>query len=315
MFHVSLHVSLTGLQPESGERCNFQEQGVKETKHIISWPVFKACVSHLSQWFCSHLPIPALQKLNQLDMEAHFILHDVCCLWIWLRAKMEVTFTGEILKKHDELFMSGYLELIITFLSGKSHWKWIWDDWSPKIFGWDGEEIMGFPETPSQILSQKFLAGPKKSITFCLGFFCLEFHGVSGNPVTISIVSGESIIFWDLSWTKKNDWTLQNLGFCDGVSRNPVTFWSQNLAPEFDWFFSDILFFLIFLFFSMHLRTRHLDTDLSTVMRAAEDFDWKRINFVLEALWLKLRSYAFFGLPQSWTDQIINTMFWILHVV
>lgn len=29
--------------------------------------------------------------------------------------------------------------------------------------------------------------------------------------------------------------------------------------------------------------SRMLDTDLSTVMRAAEPFDWKRINFVLEA--------------------------------
>ena len=33
------------------------------------------------------------------------------------------------------------------------------------------------------------------------------------------------------------------------------------------------------------LQARHLDTDLQTVMKAAEsDFDWQRVSFVLEAV-------------------------------
>ena len=28
---------------------------------------------------------------------------------------------------------------------------------------------------------------------------------------------------------------------------------------------------------------RHLDTDLSTILKAAEPFEWDRVNFVLEA--------------------------------
>ena len=30
---------------------------------------------------------------------------------------------------------------------------------------------------------------------------------------------------------------------------------------------------------------RHLDTDLSTILKAAEPFEWDRVNFVLEASW------------------------------
>lgn len=46
-------------------------------------------------------------------------------------------------------------------------------------------------------------------------------------------------------------------------------------------------FFLVFLPFSSLRPCRLLDGDLGAVMRAGEDFNWERINFVLEALWFK----------------------------
>jgi hypothetical protein len=52
-------------------------------------------------------PSFAWQKLNQLDLDAQCLLHDVCCLWIWLRAKLVLSFSGEVIQKHDELFMNG----------------------------------------------------------------------------------------------------------------------------------------------------------------------------------------------------------------
>lgn len=41
-------------------------------------------------------------------------------------------------------------------------------------------------------------------------------------------------------------------------------------------------------------QLRHLDTDLSTVMRSGDAFDWKRINFVLEAICLNPHGPVYF---------------------
>ena len=49
------------------------------------------------------------QKLAQYSDEEHQSLHDITCCWLWLRSHMETTFPGEVLAKHDELFMEGYL--------------------------------------------------------------------------------------------------------------------------------------------------------------------------------------------------------------
>eukprot|EP00435_Cladocopium_sp_Y103_P045988 s722_g13.t1 len=34
---------------------------------------------------------------------------------------------------------------------------------------------------------------------------------------------------------------------------------------------------------TMTYFSRHLDTDLGTIMKSAEDFDWNRVSFILEA--------------------------------
>lgn len=39
----------------------------------------------------------------------------------------------------------------------------------------------------------------------------------------------------------------------------------------------------------LEFRVRHLDGDLGAIIKAADEFDWQRINFVLEALlWVPL---------------------------
>ena len=67
------------------------------------------------------------------------------------------------------------------------------------------------------------------------------------------------------------------------IVKSWLGFWKprRNPAPIFRvqmW-----LIFLSFYIFSILFPSRMLDNDLSSVMRAAEPFDWKRINFVLEA--------------------------------
>ena len=47
------------------------------------------------------------QKAMQLDEESHFLLHDIACLWIYLRPKMAATFPGEVVKRHEDLFHKG----------------------------------------------------------------------------------------------------------------------------------------------------------------------------------------------------------------
>jgi len=50
-----------------------------------------------------------LQKLAQLDDEAQMLLHDCCCLWVYVRAALKKSFNSEIISRHDEMFEKGYL--------------------------------------------------------------------------------------------------------------------------------------------------------------------------------------------------------------
>ena len=49
------------------------------------------------------------QKLKQLCSESCQHLHDICCLWLWLRSKLETSFTRPVLDQHDAMFMKGRL--------------------------------------------------------------------------------------------------------------------------------------------------------------------------------------------------------------
>ena len=61
-------------------------------------------------WYVCKTPacIPG-QKLCQLTEEQHAALHDISCLWLWLRKQMETEFPGDVISRHDELFANGYL--------------------------------------------------------------------------------------------------------------------------------------------------------------------------------------------------------------
>ena len=55
-----------------------------------------------------------LQKAAQLTDEQHYVLFDVCCLWLWLRPKLAQAYPAEIIDKHDKLFQKGCLGIVET---------------------------------------------------------------------------------------------------------------------------------------------------------------------------------------------------------
>lgn len=60
--------------------------------------------------------IDGCQKAAQLDEEKAMLLHDICCLWIWLRSRMEESYGTDVLERHDGLFMKGTLGQIILHI-------------------------------------------------------------------------------------------------------------------------------------------------------------------------------------------------------
>ena len=49
------------------------------------------------------------QKQAQMDEEGHVGLHDVVCLWIWLKKKLEDSFPSSLVEKYEALFLKGTL--------------------------------------------------------------------------------------------------------------------------------------------------------------------------------------------------------------
>ena len=54
------------------------------------------------------LAISCAQKAAQRSEDDHILLHDVCCLWVWLRPKMVAEFPGHVVKRHDDLFAKAF---------------------------------------------------------------------------------------------------------------------------------------------------------------------------------------------------------------
>ncbi|CAL1131715.1 unnamed protein product [Cladocopium goreaui] len=50
------------------------------------------------------------KKQSQISEDEHFLLHDVCCLWLWVKQKMAESFTVTEVEKHQELFDKGHLD-------------------------------------------------------------------------------------------------------------------------------------------------------------------------------------------------------------
>ena len=51
-----------------------------------------------------------LQKEVQRGEEAQIHLHDMICLWLWMKKKMKESFPGEVLDRHQTLFDNGILD-------------------------------------------------------------------------------------------------------------------------------------------------------------------------------------------------------------
>ena len=152
------------------------------------------------------------------------------------------------------------------------------------------------PVTLSQIhLAQKNQSHPVAKMEV------VENDWVSGNPVIFLLKKMIQSCFSWWFFPHAHDWIFHSLGICDWVSRNRVTICKYNsgtrkwLIWEFFFVFSVFLFFLFFFdcleFYKFVLlnwiikNLRHLDNDMHTVMKSAEEFLWDRIPFVLEAAW------------------------------
>ena len=68
----------------------------------------------LKLWFC--LPnmlsrsAPLAEKLAQMDEDAHILLHDITCCWLWLRERLQRAFPNDVVDRYDELFSKGLLD-------------------------------------------------------------------------------------------------------------------------------------------------------------------------------------------------------------
>ena len=74
------------------------------------------------------------------------------------------------------------------------------------------------------------------------------------------------------------DWFFHLLGNFHWEFKNPIKLGSKKTCWKFDWVFCDFRGNLFFFFVP-----RLLNADLTAVLKAAENFDWERISFVLEA--------------------------------
>ncbi|CAK9015357.1 unnamed protein product [Durusdinium trenchii] len=60
------------------------------------------------------------RKSSQLDLPAHEALHDIACLWQWVRAKMEREFPADVISHHDALWhLDADLHSVMRMADGK----------------------------------------------------------------------------------------------------------------------------------------------------------------------------------------------------
>ena len=92
------------VSPDCFDQSKGQDLGKLNCGHLFF--IFKKRVSQ-PFWIAPTLP----QKNAQLDEESQLLLHDVTCLWHWLRPKMESAFPAPVIAKHDAMFQRGTLSM------------------------------------------------------------------------------------------------------------------------------------------------------------------------------------------------------------
>ena len=73
-----------------------------------------------------------VQVNAQLDEAGHLQLHDIACLWCWLRPQLQAEFPSQTVDHYTDLFMKGHLAQTLrriglgTKLAGFQNTTWIW---------------------------------------------------------------------------------------------------------------------------------------------------------------------------------------------
>ena len=82
------------------------------------------------------------QKEAQLSEQNHLDLHDLTCLWLFVKKAMSASFPGEVVERHQELFDNGHLglakkktNLVVSDRGWPKCFGRLFCDWSPKSFG------------------------------------------------------------------------------------------------------------------------------------------------------------------------------------
>lgn len=74
--------------------------------------VFESAVLMVSNIHCPTLT----QKLAQLDEEGHIHLHDIVCLWVWLKERLQRAFPSDTVDRYTEYFHKGNLDMILKHM-------------------------------------------------------------------------------------------------------------------------------------------------------------------------------------------------------
>ena len=87
--------------------------------------------------------ILSLQKMAQITEEQQQMLHDICCLWIYLKPRLEEAFPGGVVQKHVQMFWDGSLGIAVARKPVKF---WLLDLSAEKF---QARSFKGFPRNPS----------------------------------------------------------------------------------------------------------------------------------------------------------------------
>ena len=68
--------------------------------------------------------IITLQKEVQRGEDAQILCHDIVCLWIWIKAKLEEHFPGDVVQRHQKLFDDGCLRSKNVWFKVMRYCKW-----------------------------------------------------------------------------------------------------------------------------------------------------------------------------------------------
>ena len=137
-------------------------------------------------------------------------LHDVVCLWNWLRPKLSAQFPGTVMAKHDDLFLRGILGCMDKQMASQNGWNvWLAPNPTNGVTKW-----------------LKRLADAKSNSCLVTGFGEITSHAgwnvwLEQNPRSVW-----KYFFWPTKKKHKNPIKLNIYNShpdCDGIWENHVT--------------------------------------------------------------------------------------------